>query len=114
MSLSVTVVIREDPQKSHRAAEALRIALGLSTGDNRLTVVLLGKAPLLLTEEADDLVDGEILGKHLPVLKELRIPFVLTHEAMESFSPIPGFATRGASSEEIAALVQRSDRVLAF
>jgi sulfur relay (sulfurtransferase) DsrF/TusC family protein len=114
MSLSVTVVIREDPRKSHRAAEALRIALGLSTGGNPLTVVLLGNAPLLLTDEPEDLVDGEILIKHLPVLKELEIPFLIPDGAVTPDSLASGFLTRLASREEIATHIAHSDRVLVF
>jgi len=74
MPPSIIVVIHEDPRKTHRAVEALRIALGLGTGDNPLTVVLLDQAPLLLVEDQDDLVDGEILEKYLPSLKQLQIP----------------------------------------
>ena len=50
---SIVVVIQEDPQKSGRAVEALRIALGLGAGENPLTVVLLNQAPLLLSARAD-------------------------------------------------------------
>jgi len=114
MSLSVTVVIRTDPRKSHRAAEALRIALGLGAGENPVTVVLLGKAPALLSEGEDDLVDSELLAKHLPVLKELKVPFVVPSGALTAFGPAPGFLTREASSVEIARLIKQSDRVLVF
>lgn len=53
MPKRVAVVIGEDPTKTHRPVEALRIALGLCAGDHDTTVVLLGKAPLLLTDETD-------------------------------------------------------------
>jgi len=114
MSLSIAVVVRENPFKTHRAAEALRIALGLSTGDNPLTVILLNEAPVLLAEEPQDLVDADILSKHLPVLKELKIPFVVPSGAKAAFAVDPEFAVREASREEIAALIKNADRVLAF
>jgi len=50
---SIIVLIRADPRQSGRAVEALRIALGLGTGDNPLTVILLDNAPLLLAEDTD-------------------------------------------------------------
>lgn len=111
---SVVVVIREDPLKTHRAVEALRIALGLSTGENPLTIVLLGHAPLLLAEDAEDIVDGEILEKYLPSLQQLEIPFVVPIDTRSSYSLDPDFKVHEASTSEIAALVAESDRVLVF
>ena len=114
MSLSIAVVVRENPFKTHRAAEALRIALGLSTGDNPLTVILLNESPVLLAEEPQDVVDADILAKHLPVLKELKIPFLVPSGAKAAFGLDSDFAIREASRDEIAALIKTSDRVLAF
>ncbi len=114
MPPSLVVVVREDPAKSHRAVEALRIALGLSTGENPMTIVLLDQAPHLLTEEPESLVDGEILEKHLPVLRELEIPFVIPQGAKAQFELDPDVQVREASEQEIAALVKGADRVLVF
>jgi hypothetical protein len=111
---SVVVVIRDDPRKTHRPVEALRIALGLSTGENPLTVVLLGQAPLLLGEDVDDIVDGEILEKYLPSLKQLEIPFVVQSGAQLSFSIDPDFKISDALPSQISALVAAADRVLVF
>ena len=114
MSLSVTVVIRENPCKSHRAAEALRIALGLSTGPNPLTVILLNDAPLLLTEETDEFVDSEILEKHLPVLKELGIPFLVPAGTHAKYRLDAQFQIRELPLKELSAAIAHSDRVLVF
>ncbi|HJU04115.1 MAG TPA: hypothetical protein VJ692_03115 [Nitrospiraceae bacterium] len=114
MPLSIVVVIREDPKKTSRAVEALRIALGLATGANPLTIILLNEAPLLLSEETDDIVDGEILEKHGPVFKELKTPFVLLQGARTRIALDADFQTREASGEEIATLITSTDRVLVF
>jgi hypothetical protein len=114
MPPSITVVIHEDPRKTHRAVEALRIALGLATGDNPLTVVLLDQAPLLLVEGQDDLVDGEILEKYLPSLKQLQIPFVVPVGAGLQFDLDPEFKIREVRPLEIESLLSASDRVLVF
>lgn len=114
MTPSLTVVIRDDPRKSHRAAEALRIALGLSTGPNPLTVILLNEAPLLLGDETEDLVSAEILEKHLPVLKELGVSFVVPESTRTRYHLDADFRAREASADEIAVLIAQSDRVLAF
>ncbi len=80
------VLIQTDPMKSHRAVEALRIALGLgSHNEGRdISVVLCGRAPYLLSEDAGDIVDGEILEKHIPVFIEWGTPFFIT---MDSETP---------------------------
>jgi len=111
---SVVVVIREDPRKTHRPVEALRIALGLSTGENPLIVVLLGQSSLLLGDNTDDIVDGEILEKYLPSIKQLEIPFIVPLGAQSSLSIDPGFRTSIVSSSQISALVAAADRVLVF
>lgn len=114
MPLSIVVVIREDPTKTHRAVEALRIALGLGTGGNPLTVILLGRAPLLLSEDTDDVVDAEILGKHLPVFKELKTPFLVEAGVPARFALDREFHVREASPEELASVITLADRVLVF
>lgn len=113
MSKRVAVVISDDPTKTHRPVEALRIALGLCAGDHETTVVLLGKAPLLLTDETDDVVDVDILEKYRPSFAQLEVPFVI-----ESSSQISGlleeFSLKRKSEAEIRALLRSSDRTLVF
>ncbi|MEW6543933.1 MAG: hypothetical protein AB1411_10025 [Nitrospirota bacterium] len=114
MPPSVVVVIRENPLKTHRAVEALRIALGLGAGENPLTVVLVGQAPLLLTDDPDDIVDQDILEKYLPSFQQLKIPFLIPEGGRRKFEIDPAFEVREASSVEIAELIALSDRTLAF
>jgi hypothetical protein len=117
VAIAILVVIRDDPRKSHRAVEGLRIALGLGTGENPLTVVLLDEAPRLLTEDPDDLedmIDGDILTKHLPVLKELGVPFVVPEGTTKRMPLDSGFTVREASMHNIASLTTETDRVLVF
>ena len=100
MAPSIVVVIRDDPRKTHRPVEGLRIALGLSTGGNPLTVLLLGQAPLLLTEDLEDIVDAEILEKHLPALKDLQIRFLVTKGASSRFEIDPDFQLQEVGDRE--------------
>jgi hypothetical protein len=111
---SIVVVIQEDPRKSGRAVEALRIALGLGSGENPMTVVLLNQAPLLLSEDTDDIVDVDILEKHLPVFKELNIPFLLEQDSRSRFSLDTEFEMREAAESDIATTIVTADRVLVF
>ena len=76
------VVISEDPRASHRANEAMRIALGLVAGDNEVRVVLTGPAVHLLDEDTDDLVDGDDIAKFRDNLKRLEVPFHVEEDAI--------------------------------
>ena len=114
MSPNIVVLIREDPRKTHRAVEALRIALGLAAGENPLTVVLLGEARTLLTGDSEDIVDGDILDKYLPSLKQLEIPFVVPIGTCHDIDCDPEFYIRESGVDEIQRMIGTADRVVAF
>jgi len=111
---SIVVVIQEDPLHTHRAVEALRIALGLSTGGNPLSIVLLGEAPLLLADNTDNVVDAEILEKYLPSIKQLETPFLLPMGSRSRFQFDPACHVQEASASEIQKLMFAADRALVF
>jgi sulfur relay (sulfurtransferase) DsrF/TusC family protein len=113
MSKRVVVVIAEDPTKSHRPVEALRIALGLSAGDHDTTVVLLGKAPLLLTDETDNVVDVDILEKYRPSFTQLTVPFVIESDSQIAVHPDEFSVTR-RTPREIRDLLGSADRTVVF
>ncbi|MGH7365281.1 MAG: hypothetical protein ACREKQ_07430 [Candidatus Rokuibacteriota bacterium] len=69
------VLISEDPRVSHRANEAMRIAVGIVAGENEVRVVLTGPAVHLLDDDTDDLVDGDDIAKFRAALKKLGVPF---------------------------------------
>jgi hypothetical protein len=114
MPKNLVILIREDPIKTHRASEAIRIALGLSTGPNPVTIVLLENARQLISEDAYDLPDGEILEKYLPVIKNLELPIVVPIGSVKDFSLDQEFNIQEYSSSQIALLVSHADRVLTF
>ena len=115
-SPKIVVVIAVDPFKSHRAVEALRIALGLgSHNEGRdVSLILSGRAPFLLGEDTSDIVDGEILEKHLPVFIEWGTLF---HVAIDAESPgryIQDCKTQSLSFSDITTALEVADRVLVF
>jgi hypothetical protein len=115
MIRSILVFIKSDPQKSHKPAEAVRIALGLLSGDHEVKVVLMNLAPLLLGEEAEDLVDGELLMKYLPTLIELGQTFYVEQTAWESLAIGRTEAeTASVSVAEIGKMVQDADILISF
>ena len=113
MTSTISVIVREDPRTSHRPVEALRIALGLAAGDHDVTVVLVGQAPLLLTEDTDDIVDVDILEKYLPSFKQLAIPFVvISNGSTMTFQP--GFSVQTQSPEAVQHLIATAQHTLVF
>jgi hypothetical protein len=113
MSKRVAVVIGQDPTTTHRPVEALRIALGLCAGDHETTVVLLGRAPLLLTDDTDDVVDVDILEKYRPSFIQLGVPFIVeSGTTTDAF--LDEFSVTQKSPKEIRSLLQAADRTLVF
>ena len=113
MSKRVAVVIAEDPTTTHRPVEALRIALGLCAGDHETTIVLLGRAHLLLTEETEDVVDVDILEKYRPTLAQLGVPFIVD-SGTGTNALLKDFSVTQKSPAEIRSLLQTCDRTLVF
>ncbi len=115
-SRSTLVIISPDPRVSHRANEALRIALGVMAGENEVEIVLAGPAVHLLDEDTDDLVDGDDVAKYRASLKKLGTVFHVERSALPAD---PGWNTEGhavvpATPEDIAALLSRASRLMVF
>ena len=110
---NIAVVIQEDPRNTHRPVEALRIALGLVAGSHHTTVILLGDAFRLLTEEIDDIIDVDILEKYLPSITQLKIPFMLQSTAAQA-KVRNEFEVQYTTDENIRAFVRSVDCALVF
>jgi hypothetical protein len=115
-SRKVLVLIQADPFKSHRAVEALRIALGLgSHNEGRdVQIILGGRSPHLLAEDTTNVVDGEILEKHLPVFVEWETVFAIAADADRPPHARSDVQTRVISPNEIQSAVQGADRTFVF
>jgi len=113
----VLVLIFEDPRTSHRANEALRIALGVVAGESAVTVVLIGPAAHLLDTDTDDLVDGDDIVKFRDSLKRLGITFYVERSAIPADGHgwnEDGHTVVPVSPDEIATLVARAERFIVF
>ena len=110
------VIISEDPRTSHRANEAMRIALGIVAGENDVDIVLTGPAVHLLDGDTDDLVDGDDLAKYRAALQRLGIPFHIEESARPRD---PDWNAQGHPvipivAEGIARLVTKASRFIVF
>jgi hypothetical protein len=112
----VLVLISVDPRESHRANEAMRIGLGIVSGENEVTFVLTGPAVHLLDADTDDLVDGDDIAKFRANLRSLGIPFHVEATARPDDADWneDGHTVVPVTTAEIAGLVRRSRRTLVF
>jgi len=115
MANSILVLIKSNPLESHRPVEAIRIALGLVSGEHTVTVVLLNQAPLLLSNDTEDLIDGDLLQKYLPTFKELGQTFFVEENALKAHLPKgSGYSIQTISFDKIVGLLQQASRFLIF
>jgi hypothetical protein len=113
MSKRIAVVISEDPCMTARPVEALRISLGLCSGDHETTVVLLGPASKLLMEDTEEIIDVDVLEKYLPSFAQLSVPFVVeAGTPMDAWSD--DFSVTPRTADGIRQFVRTVDRSLIF
>ena len=111
----ILVLIKSNPLKSHRPVEAIRIALGLASGEHPVQIVLMDQAPLVLAEESEDLVDGELLPKFLPTFKEWGQTFYVEEESWKALKPDKTeYQVVPISMSRIAKLLQQASRFMIF
>lgn len=115
-SVPVLVIISEDPRASHRANEAMRIALGVVAGEHEVMVVLTGPAVHLLDENTDDLVDGDDIAKFRDNLKRLEVPFHVEADAIPADADWNegGHPIVRVSRAKIAELMRQGRRFIVF
>jgi hypothetical protein len=112
----VLVVIGVDPRLSGRAFEAMRIGVGIVSGENEVTFVLTGPAVHLLDAETDELVDGDDIEKFRATLRRLEVPFHIEESALPADRDwnADGHAVVPVSRGRIAELIAGARRVLVF
>jgi sulfur relay (sulfurtransferase) DsrF/TusC family protein len=115
MTDSILVLIKSNPLESHRPAEAVRIALGLASGDHPVMIVLLNQAPLLLADDTEDLVDGDILQKYLPTFKELDQTFFVEEGSLKAH-PLEGsdYKIQTVTMDKLAEMIRQAGRFFVF
>ena len=66
------VIVDADPRSNPRAAEALRMAGGVSVwGQVAISVVLRNAAARALGAGAEELLDGKMFGQFVPMVREI-------------------------------------------
>lgn len=113
--LNIVVLIRTNPFESPRGVEALRMALGLGSGTNRVEIILMGESPFLLEEGRENVLESETLEKYLPSFEDSETPFyieegfLLNHPDFETPYPY-----ESVSMSKIAEKVASGEKFLFF
>lgn len=115
MSETLLIAIYADPAQSGVTAEALRMGMGLSVGERELKLVLVGPAARVLTDEVDDLVDGEMIENHLDIYAEWGTPFHVHTDAVAQYdldgSPVEVIAV---DDHQVARMMASAEQVMVF
>ncbi|HEV8642920.1 MAG TPA: hypothetical protein VGV13_17665 [Methylomirabilota bacterium] len=112
----VLVLISIDPRVTHRAFEAMRIGVGVVSGENAVTFVLTDGAVHLLDGDTEELIDGDDIAKFRDTLKQLGIPF---HVEETAIPKDPDWNAEGhpvvvVTRDRIAELADRARRSIVF
>jgi sulfur relay (sulfurtransferase) DsrF/TusC family protein len=115
MGKHVAVAIRRTPFNSEQNSEALRMAVGLTTGDHRVSVVFLEDGVLMLNRLQPGLIVADDVGKHLEACRMLGIRLLADEEALRRRGvdqPAGGVET--LPFEELCHVLMGADVVIPF
>lgn len=113
----ITMIIRSDPMESHRPAEALRVAIGLSGGEpEKINLVLMDYASILIFADPYDFEDAEAIEQHLEAMNEYGMMFYVegTYFQNRDETEETDFETQEVTHKDIADLITKSRNVLIF
>ena len=88
---TILVAIREDPERSHRPAEALRVAVGLRMGEEPVELLLIGPAARVLADDPSGFLDADVLEQHRGALARAGQLFRVEEDALTAHPPSPAF-----------------------
>jgi sulfur relay (sulfurtransferase) DsrF/TusC family protein len=115
MGKHVAVVIRHTPFNSERNSEALRMSVGLTTGDNRVSVVFLEDGVLTLGRLQPAVIAADDVGKHLQACQMLGIRLVADEEALRRHAVSqPAAGVEPVPFAELRRLLSDADVVIPF
>lgn len=88
--------------------------MGLASSELPVRIILAGRAPILLGDEAEDAVDAEILEKYLPTFREMGFPFEVDSDAWTELGIETDFEVKPVSKSEIARRLAEATQLMVF
>ena len=111
----VTTLIRQSPFNTSVPTEALRMSLGLTLANNKVTVVFVEDGVYMLASSASESMGYPDLKKHLSTLQDFHCKLAAEKESLEMRGIKAGKINAEIKSrEEIDQLLEESDQVIAF
>ncbi len=111
----ITVIVRDMPLNTRRNAEALRMSVGLTLRDDKVTVIFMDNGVYTATDIKPELINFASLGTEFETLSMLKCPL---------FADRPSIEKRGinkllpdvkpAERKEIVNTITESDIVIPF
>jgi len=111
-------IIVSDPIKSHKAAEAIRIAAGLCALQHPTSIVVYKTACNLFTEPIYKFIDSDIIEQSLPTLQKLNIPLYFINDNKVNLNDTiknPSHALiEKITWEKLCYLIEEADAIFIF
>lgn len=115
MGKHVAVVIRRTPFNSEHNSEALRMSVGLTTGDNRVSVVFLEDGVLSLSRLQPAVIAADDVGKHLEACEMLGVRLVADEQALRRHAVgQPAVRVEAVPFAELCQLLATADVIIPF
>jgi hypothetical protein len=113
----VVVVLRTPPIPGGRLEEGLRVTVGLTISNPRVSVLLLDEAVQIVLDDPSGQGSTDQLAKHWSTLSELGVRILVDRERLEGLGASPltlGEHMGIVSLEDTAALLAAADAVLVY
>lgn len=114
MGKRVVVIVRNTPFNSERNSEALRMTVGLTTGDHELTVLFLDDGVLSLRALDPALVGADDANKHLDACRMLGVRLVAEEEALHRNAITPAKPVDVVARTDALRAIAEADVVVPF
>jgi sulfur relay (sulfurtransferase) DsrF/TusC family protein len=115
MARNVLIIIRQSPFDNIICSEALRMCVGLTLADNKITVIFLDDGVFLLTPMLTESKDHSDIRRYLETLKEFDCRLIAEKKALKETESVEGVIDFDVSTEmEISKMITESDRVIVF
>ena len=111
----ITVIVRNLPMNTRRNAEALRMSVGLTLREDKVTVIFLDDGVYSATQTKPELINLKPLTKEFEALSMLKCPMLADKLSMQKRA-ISALAAniKAIEREDIVKTITESDIVIPF